>query len=331
VRFGTVHSLQDPPGSPIGHTRVYEAALEQVRRSEELGYDWVNLTEHHVTDDGYGPALMPVLAAMGAVTERLRLSTGMLILPLHHPIKVAEEAAVVDLMSGGRLTLGVAVGYRKLEFDVFDSPYDRRGKRFEESLQVLLQAWTGEPFTFEGETLAIPEVTVRPVPAQRPHPPLWIGGGSAPALRRVIRYGSPLCPGATDDRGGIERLKTRVAELAEAMGREPPEQLVLPRLALVADTVDEARERALPGIREMFERYMAFGGPRRLSEALRAWQLLDELVIVGDERRVAERLAAYSQLGVTDLLLQFAMPTVEPGFALESMERFAGLTDRHRS
>jgi probable F420-dependent oxidoreductase len=325
VRLGTVHSFQDPPGSSIGHARVYEAAFEQVKRSEELGYDWVNLTEHHVTDDGYGPALLPVLAAMAAVTERLSLSTGMLILPLHHPIRVAEEAAVVDLISGGRLALGLAVGYRRLEFEVFDSPYDRRGRRFEESLEVMLRAWTGEPFSYHGETLEVPLVTVRPLPWQRPHPRLWIGGASDPALRRVLRYGSPVCPGATDDTAEIERINGRVAELAETMGREPPTELVLPRLALVADTVEEARRRALPAISEMFERYMAFGGPPRLADALGDWRLLDELVIVGDEALVAERATGYREMGVTDLLLQFAMPTLDPDLAGESMERFASV------
>jgi probable F420-dependent oxidoreductase len=318
-----VHSFQDPPGSSIGHERVYEAALEQVARSEALGYDWVNLTEHHVTDDGYGPALMPVLAAMAALTKRLGLSTGMLILPLHHPIKVAEEAAVVDLISGGRLALGLAVGYRRLEFQVFDSPYDCRGKRFEESLEVMLRAWHGAPFSYDGDTVKIPLVTVRPVPAQRPHPRLWIGGASDPALRRVLRYGSPLCPGATDDTAAIERMQARVRELAEQMRRDPPPELVLPRLTLIADTLQEARRRALPAIREMFERYMAFGGPRQLAEALKDWRLLDDLVIVGDEARVSERALAYRELGVTDLLLQFAMPTLEPELAAESMERFA--------
>ncbi len=332
VRLGTVHSFQDPPGSSIGHARVYEAALQQVTRSEQLGYEWVNLTEHHVTDDGYGPALLPVLAAMAARTDRLGLSTGMLILPLHHPIKVAEEAAVVDLISHGRLALGVAVGYRELEFQALGAPYRRRGRRFEESLEVMLRAWSGEPFSYEGETLTIPLVTVRPVPYQRPHPPLWIGGGSDPALRRVIRYGSPLCPGATEDTPEIERMKARVVELADEMGGRPPADLVLPRLALVADTVDEARTRALPAIREMFERYMSFGGPARLADALDDWRLLDDLVIVGDEAHVAECAQVYRTRGVTDLLLQFAMPRVEPALALESMERFAGamsLTETH--
>src|SRR5258708_37025645 len=118
--------------------------------SVTLGYDWVNISEHHVTDDGYCPALMPVLAAIARRTERLGLSTGMLILPLHNPVRIAEEAAVVDVISGGRLTLGVAAGYRELEFQVLEADFRRRGRRLQESLEVVKLAWPGEPFSYHG-------------------------------------------------------------------------------------------------------------------------------------------------------------------------------------
>ena len=156
MRYGVLFSCQDPPGSPIGHPAVYEAALEQVVAAEAQGYAWVNITEHHVTADGYLPAIFVLLAAMAARTERIRLSTGMLILTLHNPVRIAEEAAVVDILSGGRLTLGVAVGYREVEFAVMQVDYRRRGQRFRESLEILQLAWRGEPFSFVGEVFQLP-------------------------------------------------------------------------------------------------------------------------------------------------------------------------------
>jgi probable F420-dependent oxidoreductase len=327
MRTGIVYSLQDPPGSPIGHERLYGAALDQAEHAEELGYDWFNLTEHHVTDDGYCPAVLATLAAVAARTRSIGVCSAMLILPLHHPLRIAEEAAVVDLVSRGRLALGLAVGYRELEFEALGSPYGSRGKRMDEALEVLMRAWGGESFAFEGETLAFPQVTVRPLPVQRPHPRLWIGGTSAPALRRAARHDSPLCPGATETLDAIGSFKSSYEAIRAEADRSPEFDIVLPRLALVADTVEEARSVAYRGIAEMFERYIAFGGPRMLADALDDWDLLDRLAIVGDADHCAALVARYRDLGVTDLLLQFAMPTLEPEVTERSMVAMAEIAN----
>jgi probable F420-dependent oxidoreductase len=322
VRYGVLFSFQDPPGSPLGHEALYAAALDQVQAAEREGYDWVNVTEHHVAADGYLPAMLAVLAAMAAVTERIRLSTGMLILTLHHPLRIAEEAAVVDVISGGRLTLGIAVGYREVEFAAFGVDYATRGQRFRESIEIMQHAWSGEPFAYSGEIFEIPEVVARPRPVQRPGIPLWMGGTTPVALRRAVRHESPCFPGATDELAAIRERLARYDALREEAGATWPRQVVIPRLALVADSVEEARRRALPGIAAMFETYMSWGLPVDFSAALRDWDLLDELVIVGDEARCAEQLARYAELGTTDLMLQFAMPTIEPSVAAESQDRF---------
>ena len=200
MRYGVIFSCQDPEGSPIGHPAVYESALACAVAAEEQGYDWINVTEHHVAADGYLPALFVLLAAMAARTERIRLSTGMLILTLHSPLRIAEEAAVLDIISGGRLTLGVAAGYREVEFEAMQVDYRTRGKRFVESLELMRLAWTGEPFTFSGEIFDLPELVVRPVPdpASRASRCGWAGRPTV-ALRRVVRHGAPVFPGATDE------------------------------------------------------------------------------------------------------------------------------------
>jgi probable F420-dependent oxidoreductase len=322
MKYGVLFSCQDPPGSPIGHPAVYAAALEQTVQAEEQGYDWVNITEHHVAADGYLPAMLPLLTGMATVTNRIGLSTGMLILTLHHPIRIAEEAAVLDVISGGRLTLGVAVGYREVEFAALGVDFATRGRRFKESLEIMALAWSGEPFSYDGEIFQIPEVIVRPTPVQRPGIPLWLGGTTDVALKRAIKHGSPCFPGATDELPKIEEKMTRYDELREQHGSEIPRELVLPRLCVVADTTEEARRRALPGIRAMFETYQSWGLPVDFTQALRSWDLLDELVIVGDAERCAAAVERYAELGTTDLMLQFAMPTVEPAIAAESQARF---------
>ncbi len=322
MKYGVLFSCQDPPDSPIGHPAVYEAALEQVLAAERQGYEWVNLTEHHVAADGYLPALLALLSAMAASTERIRLSTGMLILTLHNPIRIAEEAAVVDIISNGRLTLGVAAGYREVEFQAMQVDYATRGRRFSESLEILGLAWAGEPFSYDGKIFKVPEVVVRPLPVQRPGIPLWLGGTTEVALRRVVRYGSPCFPGATDEIGVVRQRMSSYDQMREQMGAVSPRELVLPRLAVVADTTAEARRRALPGIRAMFETYQSWGLPVDFSQALRDWDLLDELVIVGDAEHCRETVERYAELGTTDLMLQFALPTLEPAVSAESQSRF---------
>lgn len=325
MRYGVIFSCQDPEGSPIGHPAVYESALACAVAAEEQGYDWINVTEHHVAADGYLPALFVLLAAMAARTERIRLSTGMLILTLHNPLRIAEEAAVLDIISGGRLTLGVAAGYREVEFEAMQVDFRTRGKRFVESLELMRLAWTGEPFTFTGEIFDLPELVVRPVPVQRPGIPLWLGGTTEVALRRVVRRGAPVFPGATDEIAVVAQRMASYDRLREELGDSvppTPRELVLPRLAVVADTTEEARRRALPGIRAMLETYQSWGLPVDFTQMLHDWELLDDLIIAGDAEHCRMCVARYAELGLTDLLLQFAMPTLEPAVIAESQARF---------
>jgi probable F420-dependent oxidoreductase len=323
MRYGVIFSFQDPDDSPIGHVAMYDAALRQVCAAEEQGYAWVNLTEHHFTSDGYLPALIAVLAAMSAVTDTIRLSTGMLLLPLHHPLQVAEETAVLDVLSKGRVTLGVSAGYRRIEFDAFGIDFETRGRRFDESLEVLRLAWSGERFAFNGEFFQIPLIDVRPLPVQRPGIPLWIGGTSESALRRCVSHRSPCFPGSTADIVEIAAITARYDQLRADVGDYTERQLVVPRLAVVADTVDEARKRALPAVHYMFQTYQSWGVPYDFSDYLQNWSRLDELVIVGDEARCAELAQLYAEMGTTDLLLQFALPTIPPTLASESQVRFS--------
>ena len=167
--------------------------LEQIERSEALGYDSIWVSEHHFTEDGYLPSGLLFLAAVAARTRRVRLGTLVLLLPLHHPLRVAEDAAVLDLISGGRVDLGVAAGYRAEELRAFGVAAKERGKRMEESLSILQSAWRQEAFSFEGEYFQLEDVNVTPKPLQQPFP-LYMGGGSKAAMRRAARFGCHLLP-----------------------------------------------------------------------------------------------------------------------------------------
>ena len=166
---------------------LYAAALDQVAWADELGFDVVGLGEHHASPDGYDPSPLILAAAMGARTKRIRLRTSVVLLPLYDPVKLAEDAAVVQLATGGRLLLGVGGGYRPAEFELFGKRLEDRWRVIGETIAFLRKAWTGEPFEWQGRQC---RVTPRPDPP----PPILLGGGSAAAARRAAHIADDWFP-----------------------------------------------------------------------------------------------------------------------------------------
>lgn len=183
--------------APRHHALLYQEMVEDARWAEELGFSHFWLTEHHFWYDGYCPSLLVAAGAVAARTSRIRVGTSMLLLPMHDPLRVAEAAAVADNIAGGRLDLGVAVGYRDVEFDAFGVPRRERGARMEEALEVLHLAWTEERFSYHGRFFHYENVRLEPKPIQRPIP-IWMGGWAEPVARRAARRGYSLM-GATGE------------------------------------------------------------------------------------------------------------------------------------
>jgi len=191
--------------------RLYAAALEMGEWADARGFDMLTLSEHHGSPDGYLPSPLVLAGAMAARTSRIALWISALLLPLHDPIRLAEDMAVLDLISGGRLSIVTGLGYRPVEYELFGKEWTRRGKLLDEALDVLVQAWTGEPFEYRGRM-----VQVTPKPAQQPHPVIMIGGAGAPAARRAARFGFSMFP-STDD----PELYRRYLQECEKAGTTP--------------------------------------------------------------------------------------------------------------
>jgi alkanesulfonate monooxygenase SsuD/methylene tetrahydromethanopterin reductase-like flavin-dependent oxidoreductase (luciferase family) len=191
LKVGTSIGFQNPPPWHLPWSDLYAETIEFVRHAENAGIDQVWLSEHHFVDDGYCPSLMPAAAAIAAVTERIRIGTKVMLLPFHDPLRLAEDVAVVDVVSNGRLDLGVAAGYRRAEFAGFNIDRKERGARTQESLEVLLKALSGEAFTHSGRFFEYGRAQVMPPPVQRPVP-LWVGGRTPAAMRRAARCGAHL-------------------------------------------------------------------------------------------------------------------------------------------
>jgi probable F420-dependent oxidoreductase len=190
VQFGVLYDFRNPLTWRRPWADLYRDLLEQIVSLEDLGYDAVWLTEHHFVPDGYLPALFPVAGAIAARTRRLRIGTNVLLLPLHHPVLVAENAAVLDLLSNGRCTLGVGLGYREEEFRGLGIARAERPGRMEEGLRLLRKCWAAEePFDHDGRFWQLHGVDVQPKPLQRGGVPIWIGARGEQALERAARLG----------------------------------------------------------------------------------------------------------------------------------------------
>lgn len=208
MRFGVMVDFRNPPELRRPDEDVYRETLATVRLVEELGYDDVWLSEHHFTPDGYCPSPLAVSAAIAAQTSRVTIGQALMVLPLHDPLRIAEDGATVDVISGGRFLLGVGVGYRPKEFEGFGVDIRSRASRIEEQLAIIDQAWRSGTVTFSGRHFDLADVEIRPRPVQSPRPPIWIGGLSQPAVARAARLGDGLLA------GGRRAVRWYIEELA---------------------------------------------------------------------------------------------------------------------
>lgn len=232
ARFGLLYDLRNPARWRRPYEDLYRESLEQISWAEQLGVGAVWFTEHHFVDDGYLPSALTMATAAAARTSRIRVGTNVMLLPLHDPLHVAEDAATVGILSDGRFTLGVGLGYRPDEYGAFGRDLRHRPSLLEESITILRRAWSGEPIDFEGKRFRVPAVAVRPLP-RRPVP-LFLGGLSPVAVNRAGR----LADGYLSINGQLG--DAYLGALAEA-GRDPAAGRIS---TLYNAIIDEDPERA---------------------------------------------------------------------------------------
>jgi probable F420-dependent oxidoreductase len=220
VRVGIgLFTGQVPAGSSRTFGQEYAETLELVRLAEAAGFDSAWVSEHHGSSDGYLPSLLPMLAAFAASTERILLGTGIVLTALHDPLRLAEDSAVVDQLSGGRLLLGLGVGWREEEFRMFGVPRGERAVRTEETIEILRRAWTGRRFSFEGRAFRYDRVKVTPPPSRSGGIPIYLGGYADKAVRRAGRLADGYISDAAPE--DAQRQVTLVEESAKGAGRDP--------------------------------------------------------------------------------------------------------------
>ncbi len=187
MKFGLLFGMRNPELWRKPYQQVYEETLEQVQLAETLGFDSVWMSEHHSADDGYCPSTLVMAGAAAVKTSTITIGTRLLLLPMHHPVRVAEDAAVVDVLSNGRFILGMAVGYVPDEYPIFGVNRKNRPSLMNEGLEIIKRCWTEDKFNFEGKRFTVKGASVQPKPIQKPHPPIWLGASRGAAIERVAR------------------------------------------------------------------------------------------------------------------------------------------------
>lgn len=189
LKFGLFYDFRNPAAWKRAYTDIYSEIFEQIYWAEEHGFDNVWLSEHHLVEDGYAPSLLPIAAAIAAQTTTIHIGSAGMILPLHNPIRVAEDAATVDVISNGRFELGVVLGYNNDENVSFGIPLKERGRRANEELEIIRCLLEGEAVNFYGKYYQVKDARLAPLSVQRPHLPIWVGGFTPLGTQRAAKFG----------------------------------------------------------------------------------------------------------------------------------------------
>lgn len=217
MRFGLGQfTLQRPPWDDRSHAELYADTLELAALAEQGGFDSFWLAEHHGAEDGYIPSTVTFLAAVAARTSRIEIGTAVLLAPLHDPLRVAEDAAVVDNISGGRLALGLGLGWVADEYRMFGIDLRSRSRRLGEFVEILRRAWTGERFNFEGKHYPLTDILVTPRPAHSI--PIFLGGTVDAAIERAALLGDGHFPASTTAGSAVAERARKIAEIRTREG-----------------------------------------------------------------------------------------------------------------
>lgn len=320
LRFGVMHDCRRRPDSDLSMTQIYAGTIEQSVLADRLGFDHVWFTEHHFQADGYLPAFQPMAGAIVARTERIRVSTDIALLPLYNAVRLAEEMAVLDHLSNGRMELGIGMGYVPSEFAAFGVPLVNRVSMTEEGIEVLRRAWADGPFSYAGKRYRLDDVDVHPKPVQPGGPPLWIAAMSEAGALRAARFGTNLLP-----QGRRQEVLDPWRAAVEAKGEDPDRYRVgLIRSVYVSDDVD----RDWPVVREA-ERYRMSIYDRFMAETpddygWRHGGTIPQNVIMGSvDQCITELRSFIDEFGITDIASSGLPPGVPRAMMDENLERLA--------
>ncbi|MBI4589847.1 MAG: LLM class flavin-dependent oxidoreductase [Candidatus Rokubacteria bacterium] len=305
----------------------YREAIEEAALADELGFDSVWAVEHH-GEPLVCPSPLVALGGYATRTSRVRIGSYVVVLPFHHPVQVAEAGALLDVMSNGRFVLGLGLGYRQEEFDLYGVPMRERVERLVEGVDIIKALWTTAEVTVKGRYHTVPRFTLYPRPVQRPRPPIWIGAAAEKAIRRAAVIGDAWVSSPAGDLAELSRGKAAYWDAVREAGLpEREREIVLSREVFVGATRQEALAIAAEAFLALYRETYIQWHPRfrgMKPEDVKFETFAERRFIVGDPAECAARILEFQrEIGFRHLICRMHAPGIPLSAVKRSMELFA--------
>jgi alkanesulfonate monooxygenase SsuD/methylene tetrahydromethanopterin reductase-like flavin-dependent oxidoreductase (luciferase family) len=327
VEFGISMRGQYPAGTDMGD--MFDNACELARTAEKLGYSYLTKGQHYASGPVQAFQQFPFLTRMMAETTKMKLVTGINLLPLHKPLDIAEQLATIDVMSKGRLVYGCGIGYRDVEFKAFGMEAKERGKRFEENLIAIKRLWTEDSVSMKASHFELDNACPSLRPVQKPSPPIWIGANVDAGIDRAARMADAWFINPHQRLDILEAQLVLYKAALEKAGKSLPANFPMMRECFVARTNEEAVRLARPYLEAKYKSYHEWGQDKSMAKGdqdllLSFEQLVDQRFLVGSVESVSEQIIEYKKkLGITTLIVSFQQVGTPHKQVLDTLQLFA--------
>ena len=346
MKFGLFTHIPWPEQTDPG--QIIEETTEQVQHGEELGFQGAWLAEHHFTRYGLGSSSLMIAASIAARTKSIRLGTAILVPPLHQPVRLAEDTATLDLISGGRLDVGFGRGSAGYEYVGYDIDQEESQTRFQEAINIVQGLWTTPDYSHEGEHYRVRRATLVPAPVQKPHPPIYIAATRTPAtLEFVVSTGHPLILGVVLDTFDALDLCRRFVRMSQESGHNVPmSRIPFSRYFYVAETEEQARNDTREAINwtlDMIQWRRTFAEGGEVLQRLEDWRrnrtetpasfdyIYENRAIIGTPDQCVAKIKELRQQGIEYFVCFFSFGGIAHRKVMRSMELFASEVMPHFS
>jgi alkanesulfonate monooxygenase SsuD/methylene tetrahydromethanopterin reductase-like flavin-dependent oxidoreductase (luciferase family) len=330
MRFGLMTDFRNPPQWQRKSAEVYADIIDHMVWAESIGFEDAAFLEHHFTDDGYIPSPLIAATAVAARTKKMRVGTNIAILPLYDPVGIAEDGAVLDVISNGRLDLGVGLGYRPQEYAGYGIDIKTKGARADEALQIIRRLWQGETVTFHGKHFNIEGARVTPRPVQEPNPPIWVGGFNRIGIRRAAKYGDGYTGPANKQTWDMYR------EELQKVGKDPSKARTTGGNPWMVVSNDPERTFDLyaPGVMYWYNSYAKWFEGTDTNvwphlESIDDLKRLNMLTVITPDEAVKQIKALVAEVPVESFGIAIAPPGVPVSKVTDNLELFANKVMPH--
>jgi alkanesulfonate monooxygenase SsuD/methylene tetrahydromethanopterin reductase-like flavin-dependent oxidoreductase (luciferase family) len=327
MQFGLMLRAQFPPGDDM--QARFRELVEQVRLANNLGYASITNGMHYSSTPWQGFQQFPFLSRMMAEAPDMRLNFGLVLLSLHKPLDIAEQIATIDVMSGGKVIFGVALGYREVEYLAFGTTQKARVKRFEENLAAIKRLWTEDEVDMVGSHFTLKGASVPTKPVQKPYPPIWIGANADPAIQRAARLGDCWY---VNPHNRIDTIVRQVAVYRRALDEchKPfPTEFPARREVFVARSRHEALRLCAPFLSAKYQAYQQWGQNKVMPEGdndlgVDFDELIKDRFVLGSPDEVAEQmLTLHRATGINHLIMSVQWPGMPQSLVLDALQMLA--------